>query len=191
MFATLLSLVIVNAAPTIQPAKRPQIIIDPCSIGAADGSATLGADVDSRELFSSGIAYSTKSGCTRFVADFNVPSDANPASKYGVLEFDMGGGFASDPGQPSSCTGTVLSVTTYEKVAGATGFAKRTTATYKGKWSSGMFSSCSFVKSSGANPPTDTPNAAGAEVWRVAVSAKHNGVAKPVVARIAFKQVPW
>ena len=191
MFATLLTLVALNNAPVAQPVSRPQIQLDPCSMNAADASATLGADVDFRELFSNGIGYASKAGCKRFVADFNVPSNANPASTHGVLEFDMGGGFASTPGTEASCNGTVLQVSTYEKVAGANGFKKRSSATYKGQWSNGMFTFCNFVKSSGANPPTDTPNAAGTEVWRVTVSATHNGNAKPVMARIGFKIIPW
>lgn len=191
MFATLLTLVALNNAPAVGPVANPQLKLDPCSMGAADASATLSADVDFRELFSNGVGYASKSGCKRFVADFNVPSDANPASTHGVLEFDTGGGFASNPGQASSCTGTVLQVSTYEKVAGANGFKRRSSATYKGQWGSGMFTMCNFVKTSGTNPPTDTPNAAGTEVWRVTVSATHNGNAKPVMARIGFKIIPW
>lgn len=191
MFATLLTLAALANAPTAQPVAKPQIQLDPCSMGAGDASATLGADVDFRELFSNGIGYASKNGCKRFVADFNVPSNANPADSHGVLEFDMGGGFANDPGQQSSCVGTVLQVSTYEKVAGSNVFAKRSSATYKGQWSTGMFTFCTFVKTAGTNPPVDTPNAAGTEVWRVAVSATHNGVAKPVKARIGFKIIPW
>lgn len=191
MFTTLLTLAALAGDPVAQPVSKPKIQLDPCSIGAADASATLGPDVDSRQLFSNGTGYASKAGCKRFVADFNVPSNANPADNHGVLEFDMGGGFASTPGSAASCNNTVLQVSTYEKVAGANTFAKRSTATYKGQWSNGMFTFCNFVKTSGANPPTDTPNPAGTEVWRVAVSATANGVAKPVAASIAFKIVPW
>lgn len=188
MFTTLISLLTLANAP-LNPIGRVQL--DPCGTQAADGSATLGADVDFRELSSNGIAYANKASCKRFIADFNVPTNANPASTHGVLEFDLGGMFATDPGQQATCNNTQLLVSTFEKVAGSTGFAKRSSATYKGQWGSGMFNICTFVKVSGTNPPVDTPNAAGAEVWRVAVSASHNGTAMPVKARIAFRIIPW
>jgi hypothetical protein len=189
MFTTLISLLTLANAP-VGPVN-PRLIIDPCGTGGADASATLGADVDWRELSSNGTAYANKATCKRFVADFNVPSNANPADSHGVLEFDLGGGFANDPGQESACNGTQLLVSTFEKVAGSNGFAKRSSATYQGQWQNGMFSFCNFVKVSGSNPPVDTPNPAGAEVWRVAVSATHNGTARAVEARIAFKIIPW
>lgn len=186
MLPTLLSLIAVSAAPSINPR-----IIDACAIGSADASATLGADVDFRELASNGTAYSSKSGCKRFVADFTVPSNANPADNHGITTFNLGGMFAVDPGMPSTCNATELMVTTYEKVAGSNSFVKRTSAKYQGQWSQGMFSSCSFVKVWGTDPPSDTPNAAGTEVWRVAVSATHDGAPKAVKARIAFQIIPW
>lgn len=189
MLTTLLTFLSLANAPAIGPINPA--LIDPCASGSADASATLGADVDSRELASSGVLYASKATCKRFVADFTVPANANPANAHGVLEFDLGGMFASEPGQESSCNNTELLVSTYEKVAGANGFTKRSSAKYKGQWSTGMFQMCSFVKVTGTNPPTDTPNAAGTEVWRVSVSASHNGTAKPVKARIAFKQIPW
>jgi len=189
MLISLLTFLSLANAPAIGPIN-PRVL-DVCASGSADASATLGADVDARELASSGITYASKAMCKRFVADFTVPADANPANMHGVLEFDLGGSFASEPGQASSCNNTELLVTTYEKAAGANSFTKRSSAKYKGKWSTGMFQICSFVKVSGTNPPTDTPNAAGTEVWRVSVSASHNGTAKPVKAMIAFKQIPW
>jgi hypothetical protein len=166
-------------------------VLDPCGSGNADASATLGADVDFRELLSTGNQYASKAQCKRFVADFTVPANASPASTHGVLEFDLGGMFASEPGQIATCNNTELFVSTYEKVVGSNSFAKRTSAKYKGQWSTGMFQICTFVKVSGTNPPTDTPNAGGTEVWRVAVSATHNGTAMQAKARIVFRQIPW
>jgi hypothetical protein len=186
MLPTLLSLIAISSAPTINPR-----LIDVCGSGSADASVTLGADVDSRELASNGTAYANKNGCKRFVADFTVPSNANPAATHGITTFDLGGMFAAQPGTPSTCNATELMVSTYEKVAGSNSFVKRTNAKYQGQWSEGMFSSCFFVKVWGADPPSDTPNAAGTEVWRVAVSATHNGNPMAAKARIAFQIVPW
>jgi len=98
---------------------------DPCAPATADASATLGADVDFRELASNGVQYAAKVGCIRFVADFIVPSDANPASEYGVLDFDLTGRWATLPSDDSACTGSGYSIITYKKAAGARGFMKR------------------------------------------------------------------
>ncbi len=190
----LIALLSLAGAPVIGPIN-PGLIVDPCGTGVADASATLGADVDSRELVSTGTPtgnqYWLKSGCKRFVADFTVPANANPASMHGILTFDLGGMFSVDPGQASSCNTAELSVATFEKVAGANNFVKRTSAKYKGHWSSGMFQMCNFVKVSGSNPPSDTPNADGTEIWRVAVSGTNNGASMHVKARIGFQQIPW
>lgn len=190
MLSPLFTLLSILAAPAINPGAGPVIQLDPCAGGNADASATLGADVDFRVLNSGGIAYASGRGCNRFVADFTVPSNANPADNHGILTYDMGGGFTSTPSQ-AACAASALEVTTYEKAAGSNTFVKRTTAKYKGVWGSGLFQSCNFQKTSGQNPGTDTPNAAGTEVWRVTVRATHNGVAKPVTARIGFQIVPW
>lgn len=98
---------------------------DPCAPATADASATLGADVDFRELASNGVQYAAEVGCIRFVADFIVPSDANPASEYGVLDFDLTGRWATLPSDESACTGSGYSIITYKKAAGARGFMKR------------------------------------------------------------------
>ena len=191
----LIALLSLAGAPVIGPIN-PGLIVDPCGTGVADASATLGANVNSRELVSTGTPtgnqYWLKPGCKRFVADFTVPADANPASIHGILTFNLGGMFSVDPGQASTCNTAELSVSTFEKVAGSNAFVKRTSAKYKGQWSSGgMFQACNFVKVSGSNPPADTPNPQGTEVWRVAVSGTNNGVSMHVKSQIAFQQIPW
>lgn len=169
----------------------PRILLDPCRTASADGSATLGPDEDAEVLSSGGTGYNGSARtCKRFIADFVVASDANPASKHGILDFDLAGGLKNEPTQ-QSCAGTELFVTTYEKVAGSSSFTQRTSARYKGQWSSGMFSMCNLVRVSGTNPPSDQPNPAGQETWRVAVRATVNGAAVPVQARIGFRIVPW
>lgn len=166
-------------------------LLDPCRTASADASATLGADEDAEVLSSSGSGYGASGRtCKRFVADFVVTSDANPADKHGVLDFDLGGALKTAPTQ-STCANTELFVTTYEKVAGASSFVQRTSARYKGQWSSGMFSMCNLVRVSGTNPPSDQPNPAGNETWRVAVRATVGGAAVPVQARIGFRIIPW
>jgi hypothetical protein len=180
-----------SVSNTSVSAASPKILLDPCRTAAADASATLGANEDAELLSSSGTGYSGSArACKRFIADFKVTADANPADSHGTLDFGLAGGLKTDPTQ-ATCAATELFVTTYEKVAGSSNFTQRTSAKYKGQWASGMFSSCNLVRVSGTNPPSDQPNPAGAETWRVAVRATVNGAAVPVQARIAFDIVPW
>lgn len=179
-----------DTSPAVAKAT-PRVVMDPCRIASADASATLGANEDA-ELLTSTSGYGARARtCRRFIADFTVTADANPKSKHGVLDFDLGGGLKTEPNQ-QTCANTELFVTTYEKVVGSSTFAQRTSARYKGQWAGGgLFNMCNLVRVSGTNPLSDQPNPAGSETWRVAVRATVNGAVVPVQARIGFKIVPW
>lgn len=183
-----------NPQPTrIEPgAVNPAILVDACRTAAADKSATLGAEQDSATLSSTGTGYAASGrACKRFIADFNVLAGANPADNHGTLEFDVSGGPTASLGQ-NNCTGTELIVVTYEKVPGSSAFVQRTTAKYKAVWhDTDMFDTCDLERVTGTNPPSDTPDPSGTEVWRVAVSASRNGTPLPVTARLAFDIIPW
>ena len=181
-------------SPSIQPGTSvgPIGVLDPCASAAANASATLIADDDEDVLNSGNAAYASQK-CTRFVADFNVASNANPADSHGTLEFDLGGGITATAYQGSKalCEASKVNVTVYKKAVGASTFTKLTSAAYKGVWSDGsLFKTCNLEKTSGTNPPSGTPNASGTETYRVAVRATQNNVAVPVSARIAFDIVP-
>jgi hypothetical protein len=177
--------------PGVTPGINPALL-DQCIGAKADKSATLGADVDSKSLSSGLFAYdATKRACKMFVADFNVTADANPADNHGVLDFNMFGGTTASLGQ-ANCNGTELHVRTYEKVPGSSAFVLRSSGKYKAVWhDTDMFDTCELQKVSGSNPPSDKPDPAGTEVWRIAVSATHDAKRVPVTASVAFQIIPW
>lgn len=188
-----------SPAYTTGPVNGGPIGPDPCGMEAADTSATLGPDTDSIERMSGLPAYSGKSGCKRFVADFHVLSTADPASNIGTLIYHVTGDIEALPNQAASCGAVELVVSTFEKAVGARLFEKRTSAKYKGTWIPGGYDEelaitfparCGLVKVSGKDAPSDTPNPAGTEIWRVAVSGTVHGKPMPVKASIWFEQVP-
>lgn len=179
----------------IQPGTSvPPMMLDTCAIAAPNATATLSADDDDDVLNSGTAAYASALKCKRFVADFVVLSNANPADNHGTQEFNVGGGITSTAwqGNKTACEQVKINLTIYKKGVGQTSFTKQTSAAYKGVWADGpMFDTCNLVKTSGSNPPVGTPNGSGSETWRVAVSATQNGTAVPVSARIAFEIIPW
>jgi hypothetical protein len=179
----------------IQPGTTsPSLVLDMCATAAANATATLAADDDDDILNSGTAAYASAAKCKRFVADFTVLANANPADNHGTQDFSIGGGITSNTwqGNKAVCESVKVNLTIYKKGVGQTSFTKKTTAAYKGVWADGpMFDMCNLTKTSGTNPPDGTPNASGSETWRVAVSATQNGTAVPVSARIAFDIIPW
>jgi hypothetical protein len=187
-----------DAAPTVSQtapvSATPKLNIDPCRTIAADGSATLGPEEDRETLVSSGIAYDSPGRtCKRFVADYKVLPDANPADGHGTLEFKKFGDFNVTVSQ-GNCEASVLWITTYEKAVGQTSFAQRSSAKYQGKWSGGGglgFAGCSMAKVSGTDAGGDQPNPAGTEIWRVAVRGTMFGTPVPVKSMLEFVVVPF
>jgi hypothetical protein len=178
----------------IQPGTAvPKIVIDPCSTAAANATATL-IENDDDDVLNSGTAAYASQQCNRFVADFNVASNADPASKFGTETLQLGGGITSNTwqGNKAICESVKVYVSVYKKGVGASAFTKLSSATYKGVWADGpMFDMCNLEKTSGTNPPTGTPNASGTETYRVAVRGLQGSTAVPVSARIGFEIVPW
>ena len=182
-------------APSVQPTTTagPVAMVDQCAIATANATATLIAD-DNDDVLNSGSAAYASQKCTRFVADFNVASNADPADSHGTKDFNLAGGITATAYQSNKtlCESSKVNVTVYKKALGAANFTKVTSAAYKGVWSDGgLFKMCNLEKTSGTNPPTGTPNTSGQETYRVAVRATQNDVAVPVSARIAFQIIPW
>lgn len=199
MFLTTISLFGVLAAPVAVPAGKPRVVVDPCTTAAADAQATLGSDNDADVVQYYGTGYYDVSRtCRRYIADFSVPPNANPAG-YLELNFSLHGAAAADslPSDKSSCDALKVNTLFYKKASGQTKFTKIGTNEYVGKWTAyapdpsqlfGPGGKCELVYKSGTSP-TGAPNAAGTDVYRVAVRALSGG-ARAVQASIMFIMTP-
>jgi hypothetical protein len=178
------TLLVLSLAPIAE--ETPEVEALDCSTVKADRIATLDSAKPFREKVSpgtGGTAYAGKNGkCKRFVVDFDVLANAQPPNGYHDF-FEVSARLTDKPGK-KKCKDAVLWVTTYEKAAGATSFAKQTTAKYEGEWLDGH-GYCWFDVRSPALP-RDRVDPAGTSVWRVATKARIGDDPVGVTARIGF-----
>lgn len=165
----------------------------------ADAQATLGSDNDANVVQYYGTGYYDISrSCRRYVADFSVLPTANPAG-YLELNFSLHGATAADtsPSDKTSCEALKVNTLFYKKASGQAKFTKIGTNEYVGKWTAyppdptqlfGPGGKCDLIYKSGTQP-TGTPNAAGTDVYRVAVRALSGGP-RAVQASIMFIMTP-
>jgi hypothetical protein len=171
-------------------------LLDLCRVAAADATATLSANDDSDRFTSGSLAYGSRSGCTRFVADFVVAPNAEPADNHGTMDFLADGTVLNGFGNLSAanCTATRVSVTRYRRTAGATSFVRESSATYSGAYTAPTattFGGCYAVLDNGDQAAFHQPNPAGSETYRIAVRATRNNVVIPVEASIGFQIIPF
>jgi hypothetical protein len=189
-----------DEAPVGDEASDEAIIIGPlldlCRVAAADATATLSANDDSDRFTSGSLAYGSRSGCTRFVADFVVAPNANPADNHGTMDFLAEGSVLNGFGNLSAahCAATRVSVTRYRRAVGAASLVRESSATYSGAYTAPTattFGGCYAVLESGDEAAYHQPNPAGPETYRIAVRATRNNVVVPVEASIAFQIIPF
>lgn len=168
--------------------------LDMCRIATADSSQTLTASEDDDRVTSGSLAYGSRTGCTRFVADFHVLATASPATAN-TNDFLADGTVLNtfESLSAANCAATRVNITRYRRAVGASGFTVDTSATYVGSYSSpgpGVFGGCFAVLSSGSQAVFHEPNPAGTETYRIAVRATRNGTVLPVEASIRFISIP-
>jgi hypothetical protein len=168
--------------------------LDMCRIAAADVTQTLTALDDEDRVTSGSLAYGSRTGCTRFVADFSVLNSASPATANTNDFLADGTVLGTFEGlSAANCAATRVNITRYRRAVGATGFTAETSAIYVGSYSApgpGVFGGCFAVLSSGNQAILHEPNPAGTETYRVAVRATRNGTVLPVEASIGFVTIP-
>jgi hypothetical protein len=185
-------------APTVGPATRPGVIADSCALASPDAQATLGVDNDGNAVHFFGKGYGDGARtCKRYVADFSVLPDANPQSNL-ELNFNVHGEASWMPDHKTACDQLKVSNIFYKKAAGAGGFAKIGTLEYTGSWTAyppkpdqlfGPTGLCTLKFKSGAMPK-GKPNAAGVDIYRVAVRVTWGGEARSAQASIGFIMTP-
>lgn len=152
----------------------PQLPIDFCPSATADATAVLSAgdDSDAVDTLGRGFAEAPRK-CRRFVADFSIAPNAAPHRTDLSTTFALSGDAPHDSALGSeACATAKATVTVYKKAAGQAAFTKLGTHSLKGMWSHGTY--CKLERASG-EIPRHTPNAAGTDVYRVAVHTNFAG----------------
>lgn len=186
----------IEAEVPVSPAES--ILVDFCASASADATYSVSASGPTGVITSasgSGAYFYEKTGCLRWVIDFEVSADAFDMEEFAISgdPYDLpssaaaGGGV---PGTAEDCARWSLVVSYYRKLWGASTFTLLGSQTRKGSWSSGTctpYVHSGTLTSLGALSVEEAPNS-GWDTYRIAVGTKLRSTWQEVVVR--GKKVP-